>query len=237
MAGRAPEQRISVPAGVMRWESVGFVHWAYPPDVVQRLLPPELQVDTFEDRAWVGITPFVMSGVRPPGLPAVPLLSTFPETNVRTYVRTAGGVDGLWFFSLDTTRSAALLARAAIGTPYCWAAMRVTRTTDEVVYTTARRRVPSDPARSRIGLTVGAPIAPTERDHWLTGRWRAFSRARGRLWCTPVEHEPWPLQHATAGLMDQELLAPAGLPAPAGDPLVHWSPGVSVRMGAPRSVG
>jgi uncharacterized protein YqjF (DUF2071 family) len=30
------------------------------------------------------------------------------------------------------------------------------------------------------------------------------------------------------------MLTDAGLPPPEGQPLVHWSPGVDVRMGAPR---
>jgi hypothetical protein len=36
-----------------------------------------------------------------PGFPAIPGLSTFPETNVRTYLVDTHGLDGLWFLSLD----------------------------------------------------------------------------------------------------------------------------------------
>jgi uncharacterized protein YqjF (DUF2071 family) len=36
--------------------------------------------------------------------------------------------------------------------------------------------------------------------------------------------------------LDEDLVEAAGLPAPAGPPLVHWSPGVTVRVGVPRRV-
>ena len=36
------------------------LHWSYDPDVVQRLLPGGLTVDTFGGAAWVGLVPFFM---------------------------------------------------------------------------------------------------------------------------------------------------------------------------------
>jgi uncharacterized protein len=46
--------------------------------------PAGLELDTFDGYGWVSLTPFVVEGFRPPLLPAVPGLSTFPETNVRS---------------------------------------------------------------------------------------------------------------------------------------------------------
>ncbi|MDQ4093895.1 MAG: hypothetical protein M3143_11005 [Actinomycetota bacterium] len=34
--------------------------------------------------------------------------------------------------------------------------------------------------------------------------------------------------------LDQNLLGAAGLPAPEGQPVAHYSPGVDVRLGPPR---
>ncbi len=91
-------------AMVQWWEEVTFLHWPFEPGAVQRLLPPQLAVETFDDMAWVGLVPFYLK-VGLPGLPSVPWLSRFPETNVRTYVRSADGASGLWFFSLVTIPS------------------------------------------------------------------------------------------------------------------------------------
>ena len=68
---------------INRWDHLTFLHWPYRPEVIQRMLPPGLVVDTFDGRAWVGLVPFVME-VRPPRGPALPWISHFCETNVRT---------------------------------------------------------------------------------------------------------------------------------------------------------
>ena len=52
-----------------------------------------------------------------------------------------------------------------------------------------------------------------------------------------VEHEPWPLHRATVRELDSNLVTAAGLPAPEGEPLVHWSPGVRTRISALRPLG
>ena len=43
----------------------------------------------------------------------------------------------------------------------------------------------------------------------------------------------WPLHRAEAATVDDQLITAAGLPAPAGPPLVHYSPGVDVAIGRP----
>jgi uncharacterized protein YqjF (DUF2071 family) len=86
------------------WNWLAFLHWSYPPEVVQRLLPSRLRVHDLDGRAWVGLTPFVLGDLRTPAAPAPPWFSRFPETNVRTYVVGPDGREGLWFFSLDAAR-------------------------------------------------------------------------------------------------------------------------------------
>lgn len=72
------------------WLNQTFLHWPYEPAAVLALLPPGLTVDEYDNAAWVSL----MSRVRPPGLPATSLVS-FPETNLRTYVRLPDGRDAL----------------------------------------------------------------------------------------------------------------------------------------------
>jgi uncharacterized protein YqjF (DUF2071 family) len=239
MAGPHPEQRVGLPWLYQRWDSLTFLHWSYDPAVVQRLLPAGLTVHAFDGRAWVGHTPFLMRGARPPLLPTMGGWSTYPEINVRTYARGPDGRDGLFFLSLDTPRIAYLLART-LGLAYAWSPrMRWARRGRVVEYAAHRRVPPAGRPVSRVRVEVGEQLAPGELgdlDHFLTGRWRAYHVLGGRLLVTPVEHEPWPLWRATATQLHDELVAAAGLPAPEGPPLVHFSEGVDVRVGYPRPV-
>ncbi|MER6489650.1 YqjF family protein [Streptomyces griseorubiginosus] len=236
MVAYGAEQRVRVAAVRARWLRQTFVHWPFRPQAVQALLPPELAVDVYEGAAWVGLTPFVMAAVRPVGLPAkVPALPSFAETNLRTYVLRADGRDGIWFLSIDVA-SPVMLAARAVGAPYHLGSLRVTGEGDgdgdTVSY--AGKRV-GGRVSYRLRVRPGEPLRPTERDVWLTSRWRAYTRRLGRIWETPVEHEPWPLADAAVDGLEQTLTRAAGLPAPLGEPVVHFSPGVShVRLGASR---
>jgi uncharacterized protein YqjF (DUF2071 family) len=110
------------------WSWLSFLHWPYAPEVVQRLLPASLRVHDFDGRAWVGLTPFVLEDLRTPLTPAPPWFTSFPETNVRTYVVGPDGREGLWFFSLDAARlEPVLAARSTYALPYMWSAMTVER--------------------------------------------------------------------------------------------------------------
>ena len=231
MVSYAPEQRVYLPALRAGWLTQTFVHWAYSPDQVQRLLPEGLTVDTCDQWAWVSLTPFVMAGVCPPGVPAA--LPSFAETNLRTYVRERGGRDGLWFLSLEVS-CPVMLATRAIGAPYHLGHLTLSRDGDVVTYAGARRR--GGPSY-RVVVCPGEPVRPSWRDVWLTSRWRAFTRGYGVLWQTPVEHKPWPLRTARLEDLEETLTRAAGLPPPAQEPLVHFSDGVhSVRFGVSRPV-
>jgi uncharacterized protein YqjF (DUF2071 family) len=73
-------------------------------------------------------------------------------------------------------------------------------------------------------------------DHFLTARYRLYSRLAGRLIAANAEHHPWPLYGGTLTHLEQNLVEAAGLPAPDHDPTVHTSPGVTVRIGMWRPV-
>ncbi|HVF05098.1 MAG TPA: DUF2071 domain-containing protein [Frankiaceae bacterium] len=220
---------------VHRWSQLTFLHWSYDPALVQDLLPDGLTVETYDGRAWVGLVPFHMT-VRAPGVPALPWASYFPETNVRTYVTGPDGINGVHFFSLDAARLGAVLAGRGLNLNYRWSRMRLGRRGDVVRYT-CDRRWPGPPARNDTEVEVGDPIPAaelTEFDHYLTARFRLWTTLGGRPVRMQAYHPPWPLRRATVRRLDDTLIGAAGLPAPAGDPVVHFSEGVDVRVGPPR---
>lgn len=225
---------------IHRWDRLTFLHWRYDPAVIQALLPEGLTVETFDASAWVGLVPFEMV-VKAPHTPPVPWASRFPETNVRTYVRASDGTTGVWFFSLDAARfGAVVIARAGFDLPYYWSSMEIAQVGPVMSYRSARRWPQPAPATTEVAVEVGAPFGPDELgdlDHWLTARWRLYSSEPSGLRVAKAWHTPWPLHHARLLHLDDELITAAGLPAPEGEPLLHHSPGVEVRIGARHRLG
>jgi uncharacterized protein YqjF (DUF2071 family) len=225
VSGRFPDQPVRTALSVQRWERLTFVHWRYPADVLRPRLPRGLELQTHDGSAWVGLTPFVMAGLRPPVLPAVPGWSTFAETNLRTYV-TDGRHDGVWFMRVHCARRLVVAAfRAGLGLPYDYVPGTVGTQRGTTTYIMGRTRVTVD---------VGDAIEPDSLVDALTGRWSAYTRHLGLLWRVPVEHEPLPVRDARLLALRTDLFERADLPEPVGDPMVHFSPGVHTRVGGPR---
>jgi uncharacterized protein YqjF (DUF2071 family) len=236
-----PAPPVPRPLMYHHWRELTFLHWPYPPAAVQALLPAPLEVDTFDGVAWVGLVPFLMDRVRPPGVPPLPWASRFPETNVRTYARGPDGQTAIWFLSLDAARLPAVLAaRAGYWLPYFWSTMSVGREGARLAYRAQRRWPGPQGARCNADVEVGASWDQGELgqlDHFLTARYCLYTVIAGRPATAAAEHEPWPLRRARVVDLEQDLLQAAGLPAPAGAPVVHASDGVHVRIGVWKPVG
>lgn len=221
---------------VQQWQDLSYVHWRYDPQEVKALLPKGVEVDIFDGSAWVGLIPFSMRDIGLPHLPAVPYFGSFPEVNVRTYVR-CNGVPGVWFFSLDVNRFLpALVARTTYFLPYCWGRAHNVRNND-IVDAAVERRLPNG-ASTSLRVKIGEHIQnPDELAVFLSARWGLYSKGfRNGVRYAPVDHETWPLYSAELLSLNDTLVVASGLSAPTGAPHVMFSPGVSVRVGLPRRV-
>ncbi|GAA1672580.1 hypothetical protein GCM10010977_17880 [Citricoccus zhacaiensis] len=251
MSGRIPDHAVRLPVNFQDWECLTFLHWPFEADAVQRLVPEGLTVQEWDGRTWVGITPFRMARVRVPGLPPLPGWGAFPELNVRAYVRTGDGRDGIWFLGMVVPRLTFIAALRTLGLPYERSHSSVSVDGSRWTYRFGTPHgIRSRPdAWFQAVVDVGRPLDTTERTPLvdsLTGRWTAYHRRARVLWRTPVVHEPWPLHTATvtattrrsaAAASTGSLTAPlhwVGLPSPAEDPIVHAAPAVHTRLGVPR---
>jgi uncharacterized protein YqjF (DUF2071 family) len=228
----APAQRpADRPAGFQRWRTLAFLHWEVPLGAIAALLPRGLEVDTFDDRAYVGIVPFTMRDVSPWWSPSVPGVSNFHELNVRTYV-VGGGRPGVWFFSLDAASSIAVVAaRTGWHLPYHRATMVLDEQGTEIRYTSRRLWPGPKPAelevRYRIGDSIGEAV-PGTFEHFLAERYLLFAARGSELLVGQVHHHPYPLNRAEVIDVRESMVTASGLPAPSGTPHVLFSPGVDV---------
>lgn len=216
-----------------RWTELGYFHWRYAPDTVQRLLPEGVRVDTFDGAAWVGLIPFVMRDVRIGPTPRVPFLGTFVEINVRTYVVDPQGRRAVWFFSLDVPRSVIVaVARTVFALPYCWSQTKYAAHGAQRRYEMTRRWPRRSGASAQIDFTIGDPIDEvTDLDHFLTARWALLTNRHDRLLYGRVHHDRWELHHIVDHHLRQDVVEAAGLPRPTGEPRTACCQNVEVEVG------
>ena len=195
------------------WHDLLFAHWRIDAALLRPLIPALLKIDTFQNDAWIGVVPFRMSGVRLRATPALPVLSAFPELNVRTYV-IHGGKPGVWFFSLDAANPIAVsVARAWFHLPYFNARMRCENHEGWVEYTSERthRGAASAKLRARYQPTGEVFHAqPGTLEHFLTERYCLYAAdAKGQITRGEIQHAPWPLQPAEAEFRENTMIEAA----------------------------
>src|SRR5438552_13388175 len=220
------------------WHDLLFAHWPLNPDDLRPLLPAPLELDIYDGRAWVAVTPFHMSDVRMRAAPPIPGMIAFPELNVRTYVK-FGGVPGVFFFSLDAaSRLAVIGARATFFLPYFHAAMQADIQDATIRYHSSRRHSPAE-FRGRY-----RPVTPPRRrekgslECFLTERYCLYATTpRGKLLLADIHHLPWPLQDAEAAIEVNTMAEAAGIRLPNQLPLLHFAKRLEVLVWWPKRVG
>ncbi len=231
----SPPSSVLRPVLRQRWDELAYFHWRYDSDVVQRLLPQGVTVDTFDGHAWVGVIPFEMRRVQLGSTPPVPWLGNFVEINVRTYVTDSLGRRAVWFFSLDVPRSLIVgIARSVFSLPYCWAHASHEERDGHHRYEMTRRWPRGSAPHADLRFTVGERIDDAEvgeLEHFLCARWALLTQRRRRLLYGRVDHPQWPLHRLEQIEIDQSIVEAAGLPSPVGEPHAVYSPGVQVGVG------
>lgn len=213
-----------MPVMHQQWSKLLFLHWSMPPEQLRTLVPDPLHIDTYDDVAWLGMTPFTMPRVRPHMLPAPPLIGSSHELNVRTYVHYQG-VPGVWFLSLDANNPLAVLgARLAFALPYFQSRIAFGETGGTDRFTSTR--VHPGAARADFDATWrrGSPLppaAPGSLEFFLTERYCLYAARADRLYRSRIHHEPWSLCRAELLAFSSTMAVSHGLHLADTDPLVH----------------
>jgi uncharacterized protein YqjF (DUF2071 family) len=208
------------------WEDLLFAHWPVPVEVLRERVPPSLELDTFDGQAWIGIVPFRMKDVHLRHMPPLPLLSSFPEINVRTYV-TFKGKPGVYFLSMDTTNLLfVLVTRLFANLPYFAAVMSARSVGSEIRYRSLR--FPFITRSARFGgqfRPTGEVFHPTPGTlpYFLTERYCLYTVWWGRVFRCDIHHEPWALQPAEADIEWNTMALAHKIELPDTLPLLYYS--------------
>lgn len=232
----AQQRPTGSPVMHQRWRDLLFLHWEVAPAEIAATLPPGLHVDTFAGKAYLGLVPFFMEGIRPRGLPTVPGISSFLEMNVRTYVHDEHGRPGVWFYSLDANQSLAVaIAQRFFHLPYHRAEMSARRQKDGLIEYTCRRRGMAEASSTHITYGGGSALEspkPGSLENFLVERYWLFASAPdGSLRAGQVHHQPYPVSEARVEILAEGACALAGFEVNSRKPdLVLFSKGVSVEL-------
>ncbi len=237
----------------MSWHDLLFAHWPVAKEELRPLIPPELEIDTFEGSAWLGLVPFHMTNVRLSRLPKIFGMS-FPELNVRTYVR-HGDERGVWFFSLDAQHWLSVrVARRWYGLSYYDSQIEITQRDESdgllplpvgegrgeglpkgnrrrtINYHSCRTHRGAWPAEFAVEYGPrGEPFhaVPGTLDHFLLERYSLFAaNRRGQATIAHIDHPPWSLYHADAEISCNTMTTPLSIHLPSTPPILHFSYGV-----------
>jgi uncharacterized protein YqjF (DUF2071 family) len=222
------------------WRHLLFLHWEVPATALQALIPPRLTVDTFEGKAYVGLVPFTLSGVRPVLMPPLPGVSSFHEVNVRTYVHLDGRDPGVWFFSLDASSSLAVTAARTVYHLAYYDAKIDFSASDEpfptIDFTSHRTdaRGPK-PAHAHVRYrSVEGPCAPSTAgslEHFLAERYILYAEdEQKQLHRARVHHAPYDVARAEVLDFEETLIWAAGITRQEQPQVRHYSPGVDVKV-------
>jgi uncharacterized protein YqjF (DUF2071 family) len=216
------------------WHHLLFAHWPLPPAVLHPLIPDGLELDTFDGQGWLGIVPFDIRAFKLRGLVPLPLMSVFPELNVRTYV-VAEGRPGVWFFSLDAASALAVSgARAVYHLPYFSADMSARTQGETMIYSSRRTHRHAPPAEFQASYHPVGPVyrsQPGALDYWLTERYCLYATdGGGQLYRGDIHHQPWPLQPAEAEIVMNTMALAHGIQLPDTAPLLHYARRLDVAL-------
>ena len=224
-----------------RWNDLLFAHWPIAAEALADRLPAGLAPDLYDGRAWLGVIPFWMDRVRVRAVGErtvwFPGTRSFPELNLRTYVRSRRtGQQGVYFFSLDAGSLLAVIgARVLFHLPYFPASMsRTTSPAGEIRYR-SRRSVPrSRPAEVQVRYGPTGPVRqsePGDLASFLTERYCLFTTSpRGQLLVGEIHHQQWPLQPAEAEFLRNDLPADFGFSLPDEPPVLHFARNLEVSI-------
>jgi len=176
-----------------RWSKLCILTYAVPPSVLQPRVPPGLELDTRDGRAFVSLVTFDFLDARALGV-AWPGLRDFPELNLRYYVRWGTERGVVFIREYVPRRLVSWAARALYNEPYATADLEST-VSDDPTHLAVERSLRVGGRRQTIAVTGAKPARRPSEDsdeHFFKEhRWGFGVTRRGRTIRYEVAHPVW----------------------------------------------
>ena len=178
------------------WNDAIFLHYQVDRNELKKLVPPELEVDTFDDKAWISIVAFTMQYARPKYLPSFSPVSNFHEINIRTYVKSQNK-SGVYFLSIEGGKKLSCkIAKAVSELPYRYS--EIERSPNK--YLSANHRL-NDLLDIEFRISDELKLK-TELDRWLLERYALFHKTKKSIIKYEIHHLEWPMNNIDIRKLD-----------------------------------
>jgi uncharacterized protein len=171
------------------WHQAIFLHWEVPVDILRKLIPKGLALDTYDGVGYISLVAFTAENSRPRILPPIPHISHFLEINIRTYVL-KDGRPGIYFLNMEAGKTlSAMVFRGLTGFPYTPTIMMHNKShfisVDENNHHYFELEYKKEKKKKFLKSAV---------DSWLAERYAVYLDLFGKIFRYDVHHKEWPLQ-------------------------------------------
>ncbi|GAB0169490.1 DUF2071 domain-containing protein [Lysinibacillus sp. CTST325] len=214
------------------WQDVLFLHWPVPPKDLKQYIPRELQLDLYENNAWLSVVLFKVKGQRLRFLPPLPGVGSHLQLNVRTYV-TYNGMKGIYFFNLDVTNRFIVQIATKGSLSYRHSKISLKQTGDNFSFTSLYQGALDE--RLEISYQpIASEISSSTFDKWLVERYHSWSKWKNSLFRIDIDHMTWQLQRVHINI-ESNTLAPFVKESVQGiQPIAHYSKNKQARIYSPK---
>ena len=85
------------------WNDCIFLHFKVPFKLLTKLIPKDIELDSFDSNYYVSLVAFTMNEIHPRYLLPISNISNFHEINIRTYVK-KNGQKGVYFINIEAQK-------------------------------------------------------------------------------------------------------------------------------------
>lgn len=169
------------------WNDAVFLHFQVDLIELKKFVPKELEIDLFDDKAWISVVAFTMERIRPKNLPSFPPISDFYEINIRTYVK-CENKSGVYFLSIEGgNKLSCKVAKSISELPYRFSKIK----RNDTIYQSQNSEYND---RLYIEFEVGKELSEkSELDKWLTERYALFQDSGEFINEFEIHHLEWPI--------------------------------------------
>lgn len=168
------------------WNRALFFHWKVDAESLLPFIPEGLEIDLFNNAAYISLVAFTMEKIRPRFLPSFAPISNFDEINLRTYV-IKDDIPGVYFLNIEAGKILSVaLSKLLSVLPYEHADMY--RNNKDYFQSVFKKKKFSFGAKYEVGSEV---IEKTDLDCFLTERYCLYVNRKGSLYRYDIHHKPW----------------------------------------------